>query len=86
MARNLLHGLRIDAGIGAVGDMMAKYLVRGSALLMTIVMTSPAWAGWDDVAAWLPESMPQPSALGVLMLAILGLLVGRFASHKRRDP
>lgn len=70
----------------AVGDLMVKYLVRGSALLATIAITSPAWAGWDDVTAWLPQSMPQPSTLGVLMLAVLGLLVGRFASHKRRDP
>lgn len=72
--------------LGAVGDMMAKYLVRGGALLAMIAITSPAWAGWDDVTAWLPRSMPQPSTLGVLMLAVLGLLVGRFASHKRRDP
>jgi hypothetical protein len=66
--------------------MMAKYMLRGGALLTAIAITSPAWAGWEDISAWLPKATPQPGGIGVLLLAVLGVLVGRFASRKRRDP
>ena len=67
-------------------DMMTKYMLRAGALLTAVAITSPAWAGWDDVSAWLPKTAPQPGGLGILLLAVLGVFVGRFASRKRRDP
>jgi hypothetical protein len=65
---------------------MAKFVFRLVALITTAVVTSPAWASWDDISSWLPSDMPQFSAVAVLGIAVIGLIVGRFASRKRLDP
>lgn len=65
---------------------MAKLLFRLGAVFTAVVVTSPAWASWNDIVSWLPGEMPQPSALGVLGIAVVGVLVGRFASRKRHEP
>jgi len=65
---------------------MVSAAYRGVVALITaIVVTSPAWANLDDVSSWLSE-VPQPSALVLFLIAIGGLVVGRYASRKRRDP
>ncbi len=64
---------------------MVKAAFRGvAALFSAVVITSPAWAQLEAVSDWL-RTMPQPSALVVFLIAVAGLLVGRFASRKRRD-
>jgi len=55
------------------------------ALFAALVITSPAWAQFAAVSNWLRQ-VPQPGALGVFLIAVAGVLVGRFASRKRRDP
>jgi hypothetical protein len=64
---------------------MSRMAFRLMALVTMIGVTSPAWAGWLDVDQWLPE-LPQPSALGIMGLGVLGLVVGRYASRKRGNP
>jgi hypothetical protein len=65
---------------------MASTAFRGVfALFAAIVIASPAWAQLDVVSAWL-RGVPQPSALMLFLVAIAGVLVGRYASRKRRDP
>jgi len=49
------------------------------------MISSPAWAQLDEVSAWLLK-VPQPSAFVVFLVAIAGVLVGRYASRKRREP
>jgi hypothetical protein len=39
----------------------------------------------EAVSDWL-EHVPQPSALILLLVAVAGVLVGRIASRRRRDP
>lgn len=64
---------------------MAGTALRGAvALFAAVVITSPAWANLEDVSDWLSE-VPQPSALVLFLIAIGGLVVGRYASRKRRD-
>jgi len=63
---------------------MAKILLRTSALIMAAVITSPAWAGWDRIIAFLPQEMPQPNMLAVMGIAVVGVVIGRFASRKGR--
>lgn len=65
---------------------MAKNLFRLGALIMGAAVTAPAWASWNDIVALLPSNMPQPGALAILGIAVIGVLVGRMASRKRRDP
>jgi len=65
--------------------MASKTVFRLVALFTSVVLTSPAWASWDDIASWLPDDMPQFSAIAVLGIAVLGLIIGRFASRKRVD-
>jgi hypothetical protein len=65
---------------------MTNILFRLVALLTAIVVTSPAWASWDDVVALLPSNMPQPGAFAIMGIAVIGVLVGRIASRKRREP
>ena len=55
------------------------------ALFAALVVASPAWAQLVPLQAWL-QSVPQPSALVVFLIAVAGVFVGRFASRKRRDP
>ncbi|MES2497441.1 MAG: PEP-CTERM sorting domain-containing protein [Pseudomonadota bacterium] len=55
------------------------------ALTAAIVIATPAWAQLDAVTAWL-ERVPQPSALVLFLVAVGGVLVGRFASRRRREP
>lgn len=65
---------------------MASAALRGVVALITAVaITSPAWANLDDVSEWL-SGVPQPSAMVLFLIAIGGLVVGRYASRKRRDP
>jgi len=65
---------------------MTKTAFRGVfALFAAIVIASPAWAQLGVVSAWL-RNVPQPSALVLFLVAIAGVLVGRFASRKRRKP
>jgi len=65
---------------------MTNTAVRGVfALFAAIVIASPAWAQLGVVSAWLRD-VPQPSALVLFLVAIAGVLVGRFASRKRREP
>ena len=64
---------------------MASTAFRGAvALFAAAVVTSPAWANLGAIGTWLRD-VPQPSALGVFLIAVAGVLVGRFASRKRRD-
>jgi hypothetical protein len=65
---------------------MAKILFRLVALFTAIVVTSPAWASWNDIVALLPGNMPQPGALSMIGIAVIGVLVGRLASRKRHEP
>jgi RNase adaptor protein for sRNA GlmZ degradation len=53
--------------------------------LVAIVIASPAWAQLGVVSQWL-QRVPQPSALVLFLVAVAGVLVGRYASRKRRDP
>ena len=55
------------------------------ALFAAFVVASPAWAQLGALSAWL-QNVPQPNALGVFLIAIACLFVGRYASRKRRDP
>ena len=65
---------------------MVSAAIRGViALIAALVVASPAWAQLGVVSAWLRD-VPQPSALGVFLIAVAGVFVGRFASRKRRDP
>jgi RNase adaptor protein for sRNA GlmZ degradation len=65
---------------------MAHTALRGGfALLVAIVIASPAWAQLGVVSQWL-QHVPQPSALVLFLVAVAGVLVGRYASRKRRDP
>lgn len=65
---------------------MVNAAFRGvAAALAAIVITSPAWAQMGTVTEWLRQ-VPQPSALVVFLVAVAGVLVGRFASRKRREP
>ena len=65
---------------------MASTAFRGAfALCAAIVIASPAWAQLEMVSGWLRQ-VPQPSALVLFLLAIAGVLVGRYASRKRREP
>lgn len=57
----------------------------GVALFAAIVITSPCWANLGAAGNWLRD-VPQPSALGVFLIAVAGVFVGRLASRKRRDP
>ena len=66
--------------------MANKIAFRLVALITSVLLTSPAWASWDDIASWLPNDMPQFSAFAVLGVAVLGLIIGRFARRKRLDP
>jgi hypothetical protein len=65
---------------------MTKNLFRLGALILGAVVTSPAWASWNDIVALLPSHMPQPGALAMMGIAVIGVLVGRFASRKRHEP
>ncbi|RYD92139.1 MAG: hypothetical protein EOP61_26165 [Sphingomonadales bacterium] len=65
---------------------MVSAAFRGAvALFAALVITSPAWAQLTAVGDWLRQ-VPQPSALVVFLIAVAGVVVGRFASRKRRDP
>jgi len=65
---------------------MVSSAFRGVVALTTAVaISSPAWAQLDEVSAWLHD-MPQPSALVVFLVAVAGVLIGRYASRKRREP
>lgn len=65
---------------------MVSSAFRGVVALTTaVVIASPAWAQLDTVTAWL-QDVPQPSALVLFLVAIAGVLVGRFASRRRREP
>ncbi len=65
---------------------MATTAFRGVfALFAAIVIASPAWAQLGAVSSWL-QQIPQPSALVLFLVAVAGVLVGRYASRKRRDP
>ncbi|ATE63549.1 hypothetical protein [Rhizorhabdus dicambivorans] len=65
---------------------MASTAFRGVfALFVAVVIASPAWAQLEVVSNWL-ERVPQPSALVLFLVAVAGVLVGRYASRKRRDP
>lgn len=55
------------------------------ALFAVAVIASPAWAQLGAVSAWL-QHVPQPSALVLFLVAVAGVLVGRYASRRRRDP
>jgi len=60
--------------------------VRGVfALLAGVALAFPAMAQVEAVSEWL-GNMPQPSALILLLVAVAGVLVGRIASRRRRDP
>jgi len=65
---------------------MTRILLRFVALMTALAVTSPAWAGWDDILAWLPRSTPQLEAPAMLGIAIVGIFVGLLASRKRRQP
>jgi hypothetical protein len=52
---------------------------------MAAAIASPAWAQLDTVTAWL-QKVPQPSALVLFLVAVAGVLVGRYASRRRREP
>lgn len=65
---------------------MVSSALRGVVALITaMAIASPAWAQLGPVSAWL-RNTPQPSALVVFLIAVAGVLVGRFASRKRREP
>lgn len=65
---------------------MVSAALRGViALIAALAVASPAWAQLGLVSAWL-RNVPQPSALGMFLIAVAGVFVGRFASRKRRDP
>ena len=65
---------------------MAHSAYRGVVALITAVaITSPAWANLESVSSWLSD-VPQPSALALFLIAVGGLVVGRYASRARRDP
>nr|WP_157034304.1 hypothetical protein [Sphingomonas sp. Y57] len=65
---------------------MVSSAFRGvAALSMAAVIASPAWAQLDTVTAWL-QKVPQPSALVLFLVAVAGVLVGRYASRRRREP
>lgn len=65
---------------------MVRAASRGVIALTTaFVITSPARAGLDEISAWLEEGS-QSSALILFLIAIGGLVIGRYASRKRRDP
>ncbi|MGC6329702.1 hypothetical protein [Rhizorhabdus sp. FW153] len=60
--------------------------VRGVfAVLAAVALAFPAMAQAETVSDWL-EYVPQPSALILLLVAVAGVLVGRIASRRRRDP
>lgn len=65
---------------------MAKILFRLVALITTMAVTSPAWAGWDNILSWVPKSIPELSAAAMLGVAIGGVCVGLLASRQRRQP
>ena len=65
---------------------MASSVIRGVvAFLAAVAITSPALASFQGISNWLND-VPQPSAMMLFVIAIGGLLVGRFASRQRRDP
>lgn len=60
--------------------------VRGVfAVLAAVALAFPAMAQAETVSDWLGH-VPQPSALILLLVAVAGVLVGRIASRRRRDP
>jgi hypothetical protein len=65
---------------------MVRAAIRGvTAIIAAVAISSPAWAQLDVVSQWLRD-VPQPSALVLFLVAIVGVLVGRLASRKRREP
>lgn len=55
------------------------------ALIATIAITSPALARFGEISTWL-EAVPQPGSGVVFLIALVGVVVGLYASRKRRDP
>lgn len=55
------------------------------ALIAAVAISFPASAHFGPMSSWL-RAVPQPSALGVFLIAVAGVLVGRFASRTRREP
>jgi len=65
---------------------MVNAACRGvSALTVALVITSPAWALPEENSTWL-EAVLQPSSDVVFLFAVLGVVVGLYASRKRREP
>jgi len=55
------------------------------ALAVAIAITSPAWGLDQENSTWL-ETVLQPSSGVVFLFAVLGVVVGLYASRKRREP
>ncbi len=65
---------------------MVSSAIRGVvALIAALAITSPAWANWDQISTWFMDT-PQPGALVLFLIAVGGLVLGRHASRRRRDP